>query len=161
MHFTLLALFLYLNNSLQAPTQSRLLAWINAANKLINKKNFHFQPVNSSTQNCIQCISFVKMLTFCWICFLLLLIIQYIYINPFHDRDLMEASWNHTMKRFNCLPCRPSNCSCNVFTKQPWNKAELSSECRYVFNQQQEKKSKYCLFASCEAEKNVSNWATF
>ena len=51
------------------------------------------------------------MLTFCWLCFLSLLIILYIYIfiDPFHNGDPKEVSWNNTLKRLNCSPCRPSS----------------------------------------------------
>ena len=74
------------------------------------------------------------MLNFCWTCFLSLIIIQNTFINPFNNGDLKEFNWNHTMKRFNCFPCRHSNCSCNVFTTQHWSQAELSHGCLYVFN---------------------------
>ena len=40
------------------------------------------------------------MLSFCWTCFLSLLIILYIFINPFNNGYLKDVSWNHTMKRF-------------------------------------------------------------
>ena len=39
-------IFLYLNNYLQAPIPSSFPAWINAADKLRNKINFHFPSVN-------------------------------------------------------------------------------------------------------------------
>ena len=33
----------------------------------------------------------------------------YIFIDPFHNGDPKEVSWNNTLKRLNCSPCRPSS----------------------------------------------------
>ena len=90
------------------------------------------------------------MLSFCWTCFLSLLIILYIFINPFNNGYLKDVSWNHTMKRFYCSPCRPPNSNYNVFTTQQWSKAELSREWRCSTNKNNKK---YCFLASCESGK--------
>ena len=78
------------------------------------------------------------MLTFCWLCFLSLLIILYIYIyiyifiDPFHNGDPKEVSWNNTLKRLNCSPCRPSSTE----AKQNPQQQQKKDKKREVWNNQ-------------------------
>ena len=74
-----------------------------------------------------------------------------------NNGDLKEVSWNHTIKRFNCSPCRPSNCSCDVSIVQHWNKAKLSHECLYVLHQQQKQRASIVYFTTF----NSCKWGLF
>ena len=97
-----LVYFVYLNHSLQALIHSTLPALRNAANKLIYKTNFHIQPVqitNSKLHYLIES-DLLKCLTFVGFVFDITNYILYIFINPFHNGDLRDVSYNHTMKSY-------------------------------------------------------------
>ena len=81
---------------------------MNFCNKLvyrINCEHYQLKLQTLPTQNSIYKIRFAKMLNFCWTCFFsfIIIIILNTFINPFNNGDLKEFSWNHTMKRFNCV----------------------------------------------------------
>ena len=69
----------------------------------------------------------------------------YIFINPFCNGDLNEVSWNHTMKRFNCSPCRHSNAMFSLHS--------TGNACNVCVQPTTKMKSKYSLFISYESGK--------